>query len=363
MDKEQLKSRIDACRQAGRPVAISFCSHVPQEVLEAAGFCALRVLHAEGIEDISENALPKNLCPVVKECYSLCEDGTLEGAELIIAESSCDGKKKMYELLRRQEQLYYYQVPQGEDRAYVDPLIRSEIHWLIRMLRERFGAEVTEEGLRRASEALNAERESVMALMAIQKQTPPAAWGREILEALDESRLAPDPAARTRADLAARERLLSRVSPVPEEAHRVLVTGCPASGVYQKVVGAVERNGGVVVCFENCEVVKSSRRHVDTAAEDMVGAVAECYRDTACAIMSPNDLRFRLIASLLREYRAEAVIDLALQTCHAYTVERDKLRRFCAEKGIPYLPVETDHSDTDTGQIETRICAMLEMLA
>ena len=111
MDKEQLKRLIDDCHQSGKNVAVSFCSHVPQEILEAAGFCSLRVLHTEGIDDISGTTLPSNLCPLVKEVFSLCEGDALADADLIIAESSCDGKKKMYELLSRQEQLYYYQVP------------------------------------------------------------------------------------------------------------------------------------------------------------------------------------------------------------------------------------------------------------
>lgn len=362
MDKAQLKKMIDDCHRAGKKVAVSFCSHVPQEILEAAGFCSVRVLHTEGIEDTSGAALPSNLCPLVKEVYSLCQGDALGSADLIIAESSCDGKKKMYELLTRQEQLYYYQVPQGTDRAYVNPLIRSECRWMIRMLRQRFGAEVTEENLRQASQKLNAERQSVMALMAVQKQHPPAAWGCEILDILEKNRAIGDVQARTQANEAAREALLARVSPVPADARRILVTGCPASGVYRKVVGAIEQNGGVAVCFENCEVVKSSRRHVDVSKEDIIGAIADCYQDTACAIMAPNDLRFASIGAILEAYQVEGVIDLALQTCHAYTVERDKMRRFCAQKGIPYLPVETGFTDADTGQIITRVAAFIEML-
>lgn len=362
MDKVQLKKMIDDCHDAGKKVAVSFCSHVPQEILEAAGLCSLRVLHTEGVEDISGAGLPSNLCPLVKEVYSLCEGGALEDADLILAESSCDGKKKMYELLTRQEQLYYYQVPQGEDRSYVNPLIRSECRWLIRMLQQRFGAEVTDEKLRQASDALNAERRSVMDLMAVQKQHPPAAWGCEILDILEKNRAISDVQARTKANEAAREELLARVSPVPKDTRRILVTGCPASGVYRKVVGAIEANGGVAVCFENCEVVKSCRRQVDTSDPDIIGAIANCYQDTACAIMAPNDLRFAVIDDILEVYQVEGVIDLALQTCHAYTVERDKMRRFCARKGIPYLPVETGFSDADTGQIITRAAAFIEML-
>ena len=362
MEKSKLKQMIRDCHAQNRPVAVSFCSHVPQEILEAAGVCSLRVLHTDGVEDIAGQALPSNLCPLVKECYSLCQGDALEEADLIIAETSCDGKKKMYELLTRQEQLYYYQVPQGEDRSYVNPLIRSECGWLIRMLQKRFGGEVTEEKLRTASEAINRERQSVMDLMAIQQQIPPAAWGSEILEALEKSRHHLDPADRAKANEDAREILLSRGTPVPKSACRILVTGCPASAVYRKLVGAVEQNGGVAVCFENCEIVKSNRRHVDTAAEDVIGAIADCYQDTACAIMAPNDLRFRILEQLIEEYHVDGIIDLAFQTCHAYTVERDKMRRFCTAKDMPYLAVETGFTDADLGQIITRVSAFIEML-
>ena len=362
MDKQQLKQMIRQSHEQNRPVAVSFCSHVPQEILEAAGLCSLRVLHTDGVEEIAGQALPSNLCPLVKECYSLCQGDALEEADLIIAETSCDGKKKMYELLTRQEQLYYYQVPQGEDRSYVNPLIRSECGWLIRMLQKRFSTNVTEETLRTASEAFNRERQSVMDLMAIQQQIPPAAWGSEILETLEKSRHNLEPEARAKVNEQAREAFLSRSTPVPGSACRILVTGCPASAVYRKVVGAVEQNGGVAVCFENCEVVKSNRRHVDTAAEDIIGAIADCYQDTACAIMAPNDLRFRVLEQLIGDYRVDGIIDLAFQTCHAYTVERDKMRRFCLDKGIPYLPVETGFTDADAGQIITRVSAFIEML-
>lgn len=362
MDKSKLKQMIRHCHAQGRPVAVSFCSHVPQEILEAAGVCSLRVFHTDDVEDIAGQALPSNLCPLVKECYSLCQGDALQEADLIIAETSCDGKKKMYEILTRQEQLYYYQVPQGEDRSYVNPLIRSECGWLIRMLQQRFGAEVTEEKLRAASEAINRERQSIMDLMAVQQQIPPAAWGSEILETLEKSRHHLSPVDRATVNEQARNALLSRSTPVPKSACRILVTGCPASAVYRKVVGAVEQNGGVVVCFENCEVVKSNRRHVDTAAEDIIGAIADCYQDTACAIMAPNQLRFQVLEQLIDDYQVDGVIDLALQTCHAYTVERDKMRRFCVEKNMPYLPVETGFTDADVGQIMTRVSAFIEML-
>lgn len=362
MDKQQLMELISHSHAAGRRVAVSFCAHVPHEILKAAGFCAVRLFHTDGVEDISGAALPSNLCPLVKEVYSLCEGDALSDADLIIAESSCDGKKKMYELLSRQEQLYYYQIPQGYDRAYVKPLIHSECKWLIKMLKQRFDADVSEEALRNASEQYNALRKSVMDLMAVQRQIPPAAWGSEIIQTLEQNRLIVDPLLRAEANDAMKNQLLSRSSPVPNSARRILLTGCPASGVYRKIIGAIEENGGVVVCMENCEVIKANRRFINTDAEDILDAIAYCYQDTACAIMAPNDLRFEMIDQLMIDYQVDGIIDLALQTCHAYTVERDKMRRFCAQKGIPYLSVETGFSNADIGQIITRVSAFIEMM-
>ena len=216
--------------------------------------------------------------------------------------------------------------------------------------------------MRQTSGTFNNLRKSAMDLMAVQQQIPPAAWGSEILHTLDQNRLIPNPAEQAAANEKMCRHFLSRSTPVPKNAPRILLTGCPASGVYNKVVGAIEENGGVVVCFENCEVIKSSRRHIDTDAEDILDAIADCYQDTACAIMAPNDLRFQIIDQLIHDYQVDGIVDLALQTCHAYTVERDKMRRFCTQKGIPYLSVETGYSSADAGQITTRVSAFIEML-
>ena len=362
MDDQQLRSLIAEAHRDGKRVAVSFCSHVPQEILIAAGLISLRVLRMDAAEPDTGAALPSNLCPLVKVCYSLCETGPAAEADLIIAETSCDGKKKMYELLTQQDKVCYYQVPQGEERAYSLPLIRSECEYLIHFLQERFGIEITDEKLRQACTDCNEERQSVMDLMALQQQSPPMAWGLEILKALEDHRRLLTPAERAEANRRTRNALLNRKSPVPAKARRILLTGCPIGGVAGKLVGALEASGGVAVCFETCDVVKSHQRTVNVGAEDIVGAIAACYQQTACAIMSPNMLRFELLDKLIETYQAEAVVDLALNTCHSYTVERDRLHRFCTKKGVPYLSVETGYSSSDAGQLATRIAALIELL-
>ena len=56
-------------------------------------------------------------------------------------------------------------------------------------------------------------------------------------------------------------------------------------------------------------------------------------------------------------------MEMTLQACHTYNVETRAIRKFVnEEKGIPYINVETDYSQSDVGQLNTRIAALIEML-
>ncbi len=363
MNNLELQKLIADCRGRGKKAVISFCSHVPQELLLAADVCSLRIPYVQGVKDSASRLLPRNVCPIVRNCCDICEDECLKDADLIIAETSCDGKRKMYELISGQERVYFYQVVQGADRDYVKPLIKSESRYLARELNRRFDADITDEKIRLAGELLNRERESIRDLMEIQRQVPPAAWGAEIFQALEEHRILPDVKDRIAANEETRKQLLSKATSVPQKAKRILVTGCPLSGLYRKIMEAVEKNGGVIVCFENCEIMKSASRQFDTENPDVYEALADCYANTACAIMSQNHLRFELIRRLTEEYQVDGVLDVTLQVCHPYTVERDKMRRLCEDSlEIPYTAIITDDSEEDIGQLTTRIAAFIEML-
>lgn len=363
MHKQEIKNIIENCHAAGKKIAISFCSHVPQEILEAAGVCSLRIPYVDDAEDSASRILIRNVCPIVKNVCNICEDEALKDADIVFAETSCDGKKKMYELLSDQQKLYYYQVGQGADRDYVRPLIKSESKFLIREMKKRFDIDVTDEKIFAAGELINKERKSIVDLMAIQKTTPAKAWGKDIYTHIEKTRLLPDINDRIEANQEKREELLNTDSSVKKSAKRLLVTGCPLNCSYNKVIDAVENNGGVVVAFENCEVLKSAVRHFNTEATDVYEALADCYQNTACALMAPNTLRFELVKNLIDDYKVDGVLDVTLQTCHPYTVEKFKMGRFCEEElFIPYMAIETDDGDSDIGQLATRIAAFIEML-
>ena len=148
-----------------------------------------------------------------------------------------------------------------------------------------------------------------------------------------------------------------------EKKPRILITGCPIGGATEKVIRAVEDNGGIVVTFENCSGAKSIDKMVDEDAEDIYDAIARRYLNIGCSVMTPNPNRLELLGRLIDEYQVDGVVDMILQACHTYNVETNTIRKFVTgEKGIPYISVETDYSQADIGQLNTRLAAFVEML-
>lgn len=360
---------IKKAKDEGRRVAGIFCTFTPLEVLDAAGFTPVGLcgMQAETIP-AAEAHLPKNLCPLIKSSYGFAVSDKCPYfyySDLIVGETTCDGKKKMFELLGELKPTYILKLPQGLGGGALE-YWKQELYRFITYLEEQFDVTVTEEGLRSAARERNAERAARLKLMEVQKRIPPLTLGSHLYTVLDGMNFIFDPAQRIAQIEELRASLTTAYDegqqPVSPSAKRILVTGCPIGGVLKKTVHVVEERGGVVVCFENCSGIKALSQLVDPEAEDIVGAIAERYLEIGCAVMTPNEKRLELLARLVKEYAVAGVIELDLQACTPYTVESHQVRQRMRELGVPYIALETDYSQGDCGQLSTRLEAFLERL-
>lgn len=350
-------------------IAGVFCAFTPEEILDAAGIYSVNLCGtSEETIGAAESTLPKNLCPLIKSSYGFALTDKCPYtyfADIIIGETTCDGKKKMYELLSEIKDTYIMQLPQGIDRAYAKKMWESELWRLIRRLEQSFGMSITEKQLREASRVKNDVRQAKLDLMDLQKLNPPPIYGKELYNFLEGLRFnfCSD-------DTPTIRNIINQIMcgyqkgerPVSIDAKRVLVTGCPIGGVFKKTIGAIEDNGGVVVCFENCGGIKSAIEKVDTEAENIVAAIASRYLNIGCSVMTPNYRRMELLAKLIVEFQVEGIVDIVLQTCHPYSVEGYSIKKMAKDLGICYISIETDYSESDIGQLTTRLAAFIEMI-
>lgn len=357
-------------KENGGKIAGIYCSFAPVEILDAAG---IHIVNLSGNTDKTiidaESDLPTNVCPLIKSSYGAAisdNSGYTYLSDIIIGETTCDGKKKMYELLSEFKDMHIMQVPQGMDRSYSPLMWEKEVELLIKTVEERFEVEITEKKLREATSFRNKYRSLYGELFELSKLEPPAITGFDAYKILERYKFNFN----LEEEYKYLEEIIDKIKkdyeeggrPVDSKAKRILITGCPIGGVLDKLVNTIENSGGVVVCYENCGGIKPIRNNIDENSDDIVNAIATRYLNIGCAIMSPNIKRMDLLPELVDEFKIHGVIEVLLQTCHPYTVESRAIKKLMTNIDLPYMSIETDFSESNIGQIKTRIAAFMEIL-
>ena len=356
-------------KQKNIPFVGTFCTYFPQEIAMAMGACVVGLCSTsdETIPD-AEKDLPRNLCPLIKSSYGFAKTDKCPYfyfSDLIVGETTCDGKKKMYEYLGQVKPVYSMELPNSQSPEGLE-LWTKEIIKLKEKLESHFETTITDEAVREQVKVMNEVRRAMKEFYALTKVEPVPILGQNLFSVLYGSSFRfnkvklPD---EIRAVVAKVKAEYAENPNKYPKAPRILVTGCPIGGGASKCVKAIEDNGGHVVVFENCSGAKSFDKLVDEDAPDIYRAIAERYLSIGCSVMTPNPNRLELLGRLIDEYRVDAVVEITLQACHTYNVETLGIKRFVNEvKGIPYMAVETDYSTADIGQLNTRMAAFIEML-
>ncbi|OAA82851.1 double-cubane-cluster-containing anaerobic reductase [Clostridium ljungdahlii] len=361
---------IKNLKDEGKKVVGTFCTFTPWEIINASGALAVSLCSKsdETIED-AEKHLPRNLCPLIKSSYGFAMTDKCPYfyfSDLIVGETTCDGKKKMYEYLSKFKNVHVMHLPQMPDDADSYKLWKDELIKLKEKLEKEFNITITNEKLKNSIKLRNRERKALKEFYELGKMCPPPITGIELLKILNGSSFKWDKEAlindlhNTTAKI--KDAYDKGERKISQNAKRILITGCPMGEATEKVVHAIEDNGGVVVCYEDCTGVKEISKLVDET-KDPIDAITEKYLKIGCACMTPNNNRINLLSELIDDYKIDGVVDVILQSCHPYSVESYGIKKFVnEEKKVPYMAIETDYSKTDVGQIKTRVAAFIEML-
>jgi len=347
----------------GKHIVGIMCEYTPRELIMAAG--AVPVCLCGGSSEMippAEEHLPANLCPLIKSTYGYHIQKVnpfLEMADLIVAETTCDGKKKMYELMGRTRPTYIMELPQKPKDSDAMTHWVSELHKLRDKLQEHFGVEVTDTKIKQAIKTMNRERALRRELAALMKSKSPPLTGRQLLDFKSII-------SAIEADLeqyAEAIKLLKNqeAGTGTNSAVRVLLTGVPVVHGAERVLDIIESHGGLVVCMDNCTGLKPILEDVDENADDPILALAEKYLRLPCSVMTTNERRLEILRKLAEEYRPQCVIDLIWQACLTYDVESYLVKELAEkELGLPYLRIETDYSPSDSARIALRVEALFE---
>lgn len=351
----------------GRVVGI-YCSFVPLEIIMAAKAAPVS-LCATSEEPINaaEADLPRNLCPLIKASYGFALTDTCPYfyfSDLIVGETTCDGKRKMFEIMNELKETYVMKLPNHRD----DMALTVWEHEMVKFkekLEDFYGITITEDDIKECIRLKNIERDVVLKFLELGKLDPSPVTGYELGTKLDALSFIPDIHERISQIEKRTEEVLKdweenykgRTSKRP----RILITGCPNGGVRDKTIKALEELGADVVAFDACNAIREKIEKVDPQLP-IYKALAKKYLNINCSIMSPNTARLEYIGDMIDEYHIDGVLEIILQACHTFAIESHYVKKTVLEKGKSYIMIETDYSKSDVGQINTRLEAFLETI-
>ena len=362
-DESRRKSfmRVHDFKQAGGSLVGTLCSYAPAEVIEAAGAACVGLCGTSNAPiPAAETVLPKNLCPLIKSTYGFAFTDQCPYtyfSDVIVGETTCDGKKKMYELLNDIKSTYVLHLPNGQLREHEKDGWYEEVKALKEKLEQMYGIVVTDDDLRQAVHNRNLYRKALLDLFELQATDPCAMTSVELMSTLQAGTFAMDVVAQAEKIEALvaerRQQQAEGKSAVPAGAKRIVLSGCPAGGLINKVGKTIDQNGGVIVCLDNCMGERTNSMMVDEDAPDILRAIS---------VMTPNPGRVENTLAMVEKYHADGVVDAVLQACHTFNLESVNMGRTLEDRGIPYMKLETDYSDGDLGQVSTRLSAFIEMI-
>ena len=358
-------------QEEGKKVFGTFCVYVPDELIFAAnaiatGLCGGSQFWVPG----GEKVLPTNTCPLIKASVGARLDRTcpfFRIADMYIGETTCDGKKKAWEILGEDVPVHVMDLPQMKREKDIKAWA-EEIKELKKVIEEFTGNKVTEESLSESIKLINNKRKALSRLYECRKADKVPISGRDAL-VISQIAFYDDPARFTQMTNKLCDELEQRIkdgiSVVKEGTKRILLTGTPLAVPNWKLHNIIETSGAVVVCEEMCTGTRYFENLVDetkTTVEEQIDALANRYMGINCACFTPNTGRIDDIIRLAKEYKVDGVIDVNLKFCSLYDVEGYTVERALKEACIPVMGIETDYTDNDAEQLRTRIGAFIEMI-
>ena len=365
---KRVLAHLAKVREEGKKIAGVYCGYAPTELIRAmdmapATLCAFSNATIEAAETI----LPANLCPLIKSSFGFIITDTCPFyglSDVVIGETTCDGKKKMFELIMEKKPTYIMDLPQLPDEEEALSNWTVVIRKLQKFLEATFKVRAADERIEAAIKDTNRKNALMRKVMEFAALKSPVLGWQELYDltflsqSLTGAQMEPVLGEALRK---LEERRAAGYAYGPDGAPRVMVTGCPVGGDAQKVFNIIEEAGGVIVALDSCSGFKPFMTDIREDTEDPARALAERYLKIPCSCMTPNTRRLTEMTRIIEAFKPDAVIDVVLQACHSYNIESHKVGEYTRTRhGLPFLKIVTDFSEGDVGQIRTRVEALLE---
>jgi bzd-type benzoyl-CoA reductase N subunit len=340
------------------------CTYVPEELVHAAGGLPVRITGYQNETELDDaNAhLYIVSCSFSRSCLQMGLRGKYDHLDGIIAGSTCDGARRLYDHWCRYIKTPFAVILSVPRKYNEDTMVLyyQEVLGLKKGLEDYLNIAIKDEALLNSIRVYNHSRELLRRLYELRKRAEPPITGAETFEILNASFRMPK-------ELFNRwmEELLPKLeaSEVKNKGKaRIMVIGSVLNN--PAFIKSIEEQGGLVVTDELCTSVRYwYDLVVRQGDEPPLKAIARRYlTNFPCARMFPSTDRFERIIGLIRDYKVDGIVSQNIRYCVPYAHDLPMLKDKIKDLGIPVLALDIEYGTSGSGQIQTRVQALLEMI-
>lgn len=366
-------SELKEAKNQGKIIVGTYCLYIPEEIINALdgiciGLCGGTNFSNYAIEDL----IPINVCPLIKSALgfgfgNICPYYKM--TDILIGETTCDGKKKAWEILSKNKPVYVLETPQCKSRKQARDHYIQELKDLIIKLEEISSRSINLDKLKRSMDLIRKKRTQLKRVYETRKLDPPPISGKDAL-LVSQVAFYDDPNRQIEmvGNLAdeLEEKNEKGFGVVEKGTKRILISGTPMAIPNWKLHHILETSGAIVVAEETCTGTRYFESEFESikgdSLDDILEIIADRYLGINCACFTPNKNRLEDIKRLVKEYKVDGVIFYTLTFCQSYEFEAMLFEKELKKEGIRVLSITTDYSSEDEDQLKTRIEAFLEML-
>jgi benzoyl-CoA reductase subunit C len=353
----------------GRLLAGYMCTHVPEEILYAAGIVPLRILSSHESQAMTRGYIHETYCSFSHDCAYQGLQHNYDYLDLIVTSSSCIHMGEAFNVWVRfagfQEKSYLMQYPHIIHTKPAGGFMVESFKQFKEFVERLAKKPVTDDDIERAIKVYNHNRRLLKRLWEFLRRDKPAITGPEVATVTLASQVMDKQECNVML-----EQLIERLEAEPGKAPsgvRLMVTGgaCDDLGVFDLIENL--NYSASLVFIDSCTAARYFWFEVPEGRPDKLKALAEGYIGKIPCPAKDNvpgtgeKKRFRFVQQFIEDFKPDGIVFLYQRFCSPQPMDVVGLKPVLDKLGIPSTELELDTTLPIT-QFRTQLEALVEII-
>jgi benzoyl-CoA reductase subunit C len=353
----------------GRLLAGYMCTHVPEEILYAAGMVPVRILSSHVSQAMTRSYIHETYCSFSHDCAFQGLQHNYDYLDLIVTSSSCIHMSEAFNVWVRfagfQQKNFLIPFPHIMQTKPAGKFLVESFGEFKQFIQKFAKKSITDDDLERAIEVYNHSRRLLKRLWEFLRRNHPPITGPEVATVTLASQVMDKQECNQMM-----ERLIQGLEAEPGNAPsgvRLMVTGgaCDHLGIFDLMEHLNYSTN--LIFIDSCTAARYFWFEVPEDAPDKLEALAEGYLDRIPCPAKDNvpgtgeRRRFRFIQQFIEDFKPDGIVFIYQRFCSPQPNDIVALKPFLDKLGIPSTELELDTTIPIT-QFGTQLEALVEII-